>query len=62
MIRNVKSPLFEVLQKALRGLANANVPVIMFSCYQKGGTEHENIDGGSEWSIGGTCRLDFAFD
>jgi len=34
----------------------------MFSCYQKGGTEPEYIDVGSEWSIIGISGLDFAFD
>jgi hypothetical protein len=43
-------------------LANTKVPFIMFSCCQKGGAVHENIDVGSEWSIGGTGRPDFAFD
>jgi len=46
----------------LRVLANTKLPFIMFSCYKKGGTAHENIDLGSEWSIGGNCRIDFAFD
>jgi hypothetical protein len=50
------------MRNYLRVLANAKIPFIMFSCYQKGGTGHENIDIGSEWSIGGNCRIDFAFD